>query len=148
MAEGLAALHEGAITLFHVGVLPVNVRPDAPMDRSAGAGSVTPAELVREGALRRLAALAESSRRRGIEVTTVATTGDVADAILTAAVDLGADAIVLGTHGRTGLSHLLLGSVAERVVRHAAVPVVTVRSPAPDPEPLREELDVEDELAG
>lgn len=38
----------------------------------------------------------------------------------------GADMIVMGTHGRTGLKHLLLGSVAERVVRTAKVPVLTV----------------------
>lgn len=41
----------------------------------------------------------------------------------------GVDLIVLGTHGRTGLSHLLIGSVAERVVRHARVPVLTVPTP-------------------
>ncbi len=43
--------------------------------------------------------------------------------------ELGADypLIVLGTHGRTGLKHALLGSVAERVVRHATVPVLVVR---------------------
>lgn len=40
----------------------------------------------------------------------------------------GVELIVLGTHGRTGLSHLLIGSVAERVVRHAHVPVLTVPS--------------------
>ena len=39
------------------------------------------------------------------------------------------DCIVLGTHGRSGLSHLLLGSVAERVVRKAPCPVLTVRHP-------------------
>ncbi|MGQ0550972.1 MAG: universal stress protein [Armatimonadota bacterium] len=39
----------------------------------------------------------------------------------------GADLIVLGTHGRTGLSHVLFGSVAEHVVRHSHVPVLTVR---------------------
>ncbi|MFW5876341.1 MAG: universal stress protein [Myxococcota bacterium] len=38
--------------------------------------------------------------------------------------------IVVGTHGRTGLAHLLIGSVAERVVRHAKSPVLTVPSPA------------------
>ena len=38
------------------------------------------------------------------------------------------DLIVLGTHGRTGLAHVLLGSVAEKVVRKASCPVLTVRS--------------------
>ena len=40
----------------------------------------------------------------------------------------GRDSIVMGTHGRTGLSHLWLGSVAERVVRGSEVPVLTIRS--------------------
>jgi nucleotide-binding universal stress UspA family protein len=44
------------------------------------------------------------------------------------AAELGADMIVMGTHGRSGLSHLLLGSVAERVVRTASVPVLTIRA--------------------
>ena len=42
---------------------------------------------------------------------------------------LAADLIVLGTHGYTGLKHALLGSTAERVLRHAPCPVVTVRQP-------------------
>lgn len=44
------------------------------------------------------------------------------------AADHGHDLIVLGTHGRTGLSHALIGSVAERVVRHAGCPVLTIRA--------------------
>ena len=49
-------------------------------------------------------------------------------AIVDAAKRLEADLIVMGTHGRGGFSRLVLGSVAEYVVRHAACPVVTVRS--------------------
>ena len=54
-------------------------------------------------------------------------TGDPADAIVHVAQEISADLIIMGTHGRTGLSHILLGSVAEKVVRHASCPVLTVR---------------------
>lgn len=48
-----------------------------------------------------------------------------------------ADLIVIGTHGRTGFSHLITGSVAERVVRLAPCPVVTIRLQAPAPPPKK-----------
>jgi len=44
--------------------------------------------------------------------------------------EIGASLIILGTHGRTGLDHILFGSTAERVVRSAACPVMTIRLPA------------------
>ncbi len=47
--------------------------------------------------------------------------------ILQQAQDLGADLVILGTHGRTGLDHVLFGSTAEKVVRRSPVPVLTVR---------------------
>jgi nucleotide-binding universal stress UspA family protein len=50
-------------------------------------------------------------------------------AILDAAVKTHADLIVMGTHGRTGMKHVLLGSVAERIVRMAPCPVMTVKPP-------------------
>jgi nucleotide-binding universal stress UspA family protein len=53
---------------------------------------------------------------------------DAAEAITETCSDLGCNLIVLGTHGRRGLSHLLLGSVAEKVVRTGPVPVLTVRA--------------------
>jgi len=53
--------------------------------------------------------------------------GDARDVILQTAEELGADLIVMGTHGRRGISRALLGSVAEMVVRTAPVPVLTVR---------------------
>jgi nucleotide-binding universal stress UspA family protein len=55
--------------------------------------------------------------------------GVPADEIVKKAADSGADLIVMGTHGRKGMDHLLFGSTAERVVRYAGCPVMTVRLP-------------------
>ena len=72
--------------------------------------------------------------RKGVRLeTTVLTTvltGKPADSITDYARTERFDLIVMGTHGRTGLSHALLGSVAERVVRKAPCPVLTVRETA------------------
>ena len=54
-------------------------------------------------------------------------TGQVARTIAGIAADRGVDFIVMGTHGRTGLAHVLVGSVAEQVIRIAGCPVLTVR---------------------
>jgi nucleotide-binding universal stress UspA family protein len=56
--------------------------------------------------------------------------GNTSVEIVRAAQDLASDLIVMGTHGRRGLAHLLIGSVAEQVVRTSPLPVVTVRAPA------------------
>ena len=55
-------------------------------------------------------------------------TGDARDVIINTAVEVGAQLIVMGTHGRRGVSRALLGSVAESVVRHAPCPVLIVRA--------------------
>jgi nucleotide-binding universal stress UspA family protein len=59
--------------------------------------------------------------------------GDPADAIIQAAEKEDADLIVMGTHGRTGLTRLLMGSVAEAVVRKAKCPVLTIKQSAEVP---------------
>ena len=59
--------------------------------------------------------------------------GDPASAIVQAAEEDHADLIVMGTHGRTGLTRLLMGSVAEAVVRRAKCPVLTIKQPAAVP---------------
>lgn len=59
----------------------------------------------------------------------VITSSATAEAIVTYARDFGVDLIVVGTHGQSGMSRLLLGSVAERVVRTAPCPVLTVHHP-------------------
>lgn len=61
--------------------------------------------------------------------------GDPTTTILRAAEDLQVDLLVLGTHGRRGLSRLALGSTAEQVMRRAHVPVLVVKAAAPKPAP-------------
>ncbi len=78
----------------------------------------------------RLAALAQRCEAAGVAVRTRLLIGRPIEGILKTAKDATPDLIVMGTHGRGGLAHLLLGSVAERVVRTAPCPVLTVRDTA------------------
>ncbi|WP_214072199.1 universal stress protein [Mucilaginibacter sp. dw_454] len=61
-----------------------------------------------------------------LEVTHFNEFGDTAEGIINCGNEFGADLIVIGTHSRSGLDRLLMGSVAEHVVRHATVPVLVV----------------------
>ncbi len=72
--------------------------------------------------------LAEGMGIAHVEVATAV--GEPAHEILAFAKAQGADLVVIGTHGRTGLQHALMGSVAERVVRRSTCPVLTVRPDA------------------
>jgi nucleotide-binding universal stress UspA family protein len=55
--------------------------------------------------------------------------GDAVEEIINYAGDVNADLIVMATHGRSGLSHMLMGSTAEQVIRKAACPVLTLKHP-------------------
>jgi universal stress protein A len=76
---------------------------------------------------RQLATLKESAAALGLAVETAVITGSPANVIVEHAKDGGFDLIVMGTHGRTGLSHAVMGSIAERIVRTAPCPVLTIR---------------------
>jgi nucleotide-binding universal stress UspA family protein len=67
--------------------------------------------------------------KRIIEVEEILEVGEPYHMIVEKAKELDVDIIVLATHGRTGISHILLGSVAERVIRHAPCPVFAIRNP-------------------
>ena len=84
-------------------------------------------EVVRAQAKAHLAK--EAGRIGGVKVATELRDGSIHECVLAAATASKADLIVLGTHGRRGFSHVLLGSVAERVVRLSPVPVLTVHPP-------------------
>jgi nucleotide-binding universal stress UspA family protein len=71
--------------------------------------------------------LVDTLARTGAPGETRVVEGEAANAIVTCAEELGAELVVVGTHGRTGLRRLALGSVAERVVRNASCSVLTVR---------------------
>lgn len=73
--------------------------------------------------------VAEAAAAAGVDSVTAVTTGTAYRTIREYADDEGIDLIVMGTHGRRGLDRYLLGSVTERVVRTADVPVLTVRMP-------------------
>ncbi|MCL4839414.1 MAG: universal stress protein [Thermoanaerobaculia bacterium] len=115
------------LTLLHAYYLPIEYTaygtiPTSPRYLEDVAGAA-------EG---RLKEVAERLARPGLTVETRATEGFPPEAVLTAARELGVDLIAMGTRGRTGLEHLLLGSTAERVVQRAPCPVLTVRRPRGD----------------
>ena len=72
-----------------------------------------------------------------VETQTLVKVGPTAEKIIEAAQEKNADLIVMTTHGRTGFSHTLIGSVAEKVVRQAPCPVLTIR---PKADPLLDDL--------
>jgi nucleotide-binding universal stress UspA family protein len=75
-------------------------------------------------------------RLRDLDIESELVDGDPVRMILAKAEEFHCDLIVMGTHGRTGLSRLLVGSVAEAVMRKAPCPVLTVKGPAAEPMPV------------
>jgi nucleotide-binding universal stress UspA family protein len=80
-----------------------------------------------------LARVLPEAQQATIEVTRSVVMGSPSQKIVETAETEHVDLILMATHGRTGLSHLLIGSVAERVVRTAPCPVLTIRPPAAQP---------------
>jgi nucleotide-binding universal stress UspA family protein len=81
----------------------------------------------RRQAERQLAALVTQAKKAGVRVEAQLTEGLPSEEILRVARRRRADVIVIGTHGRTGLGRIFMGSVAERVLQRATSPVLTVR---------------------
>ena len=80
----------------------------------------------------RLGEWKREAERLGVErVATASASGQPATTIVEAAMSGGFDLVVMGTHGRTGFRHALMGSVAEKVVRMSPVPVLTVHATEP-----------------
>jgi nucleotide-binding universal stress UspA family protein len=86
---------------------------------------------IEESAVKMMATFCSSKLGAFTNYKTSIVTGIPCDEIIAAADKNDASLIVLGTHGRTGLDRILFGSTAERVVRSAGCPVLTVRLPTP-----------------
>jgi nucleotide-binding universal stress UspA family protein len=69
------------------------------------------------------------AREKGITARSIMRTGTPHQEIVDLATEEGADLVVMGTHGRSGLNRVLIGSVTERVIRFVPCPVLTVRKP-------------------
>lgn len=124
-AAHLAEEHQSEIVLLHVYHLPVEFRQVE--------GAYLPADFwtsMKEESKEQLARYGDRLRERGLDVKEVTREGYPATAIEEEISEVNADLVVIGSRGRTGLSHLLLGSIAERVVQKAPCPVLTVKAHA------------------
>jgi len=121
----LARRFDAKLALFHAYPVPGYTFPDGSF-----VASTKMLEELADQAKRHLdewKGLAEATGVKGVETATAV--GEPAHEIVAFAREQQSDLLVLGTHGRSGLSHALMGSVAERVVRKAPCPVLTVRPP-------------------
>ncbi len=84
-------------------------------------------EAIRDAAQKEVEAIAADLVGRGLDATSEVSREEPVDAILAAAAQHDADVIVMGSHGHTGLRHMMLGSVAERTLRMATTPVLVVK---------------------
>jgi universal stress protein A len=122
MASALARDHRAALTMLHVREIPA--LPFAEF------GAVPPPDLpTREALLERLEKY--EAPDEGTSVEFVIADGEPGEEIVRVAKEHNCDLIVMGTHGRTGLGRLLMGSVAERVMRRAPCPVLTLKANVP-----------------
>jgi nucleotide-binding universal stress UspA family protein len=121
-ASALAGRLDADLTLFHVFQAPGYVLPEGVVFAGPDVLARVAEEVDKALAAWKVEAEAAGAKR----VTTQSAMGTPADEIVMAAQKGGYDLIVVGTHGRSGIVHALLGSIAEKVVRRSTVPVLTV----------------------
>lgn len=123
-ALSLAGKFESRLAIIHVINEPVDLRgfyvPHISFDKLE--------EEIEQGAWKLMEKFCRTHAQGYAKVESFVVPGIPYDEIIKKALELSADLIVLGTHGRTGLDHVLFGSTAEKVVRKSTVPVMTIRA--------------------
>ena len=121
----LAKQFQAELTIMHVINEPVDLRgfyvPHISFEQLE--------KEIEEGAEKMMEKFCQTKMGDFTRYTTAVVAGIPYEEILRKAAETGASLIVLGTHGRTGIDHLIFGSTAERVVRSATCPVLTIRLP-------------------
>jgi nucleotide-binding universal stress UspA family protein len=130
LASTFARAFGASIELFHVWQPPPLISaPITVLSADADGNAITLEELGRNAAATQLKEqLAALKKLAPVEAHCRVGIGNPAHEIVEAAAHGSFDLIIMGTHGRSGLAHALLGSVAEKVVRRAPCPVLTVRT--------------------
>jgi nucleotide-binding universal stress UspA family protein len=122
----LAKQFDGELTVMHVINEPVDLRgfyvPHISFEQLE--------KEIEEGAYKMMEKFCASRLADFTNYQTTVVSGVPYEEIIRKAEETGASLIVVGTHGRTGLDHIIFGSTAERVVRGASCPVLTIRLPA------------------
>jgi nucleotide-binding universal stress UspA family protein len=127
--RALAGAFDASLHLLHIVTAPLH---EAWACYAPGAEFLTTVRDLEGEALERLQQLTNSEERRSGRVVEATAWGDPSDEILKYAREHQVDLIVCGTHGRSGWDHMVMGSVAELLVRLAPCPVLTVHAtPAP-----------------
>jgi nucleotide-binding universal stress UspA family protein len=129
VARDEAKTHGARVILVHVIDLPYQMVPESAMVSGEAVEPISMKEYAARGAEKHLDDIAARLAKDGVDPQKFLRFGRPHDEIVKLAEELKADLIVMGTHGRTGLAHLLVGSVAERVVRTSKCPVLTVPQP-------------------
>jgi nucleotide-binding universal stress UspA family protein len=124
MALDLAEKLRARVTILHAYEAPTYVFPESVVATADLVGQI------RGAAEEALAGIKERCAKPSVQVDTLLRQGVAWSEIDRAAKELGTDLVVIGTHGRRGISRALIGSVAEKVVRTAPCPVLTVHGPA------------------
>ncbi|MEO8553595.1 MAG: universal stress protein [Kofleriaceae bacterium] len=129
VARDEAKTHGARVILVHVLDLPYQMVPESAMVSAESVEPISMRDYAARSAEKHLDDIAARLAKDGIQPQKFIRFGRPHDEIVKLAEELKADLIVMGTHGRTGLAHLLVGSVAERVVRTSKCPVLTVPQP-------------------